>query len=1592
VSWALDNLAGDLLDALEYAPDGVVITDLRGTITYVNAVFTEMTGYSFDEAVGQNPRILKSGNQDPRIYKELWGTITRGECWRGELINRRKDGSHYTEEMRINPVRDPRGEISSFIAIKRDVTEDRKRQEAQSLLAAIVENADDAIIAFSPEGVIRSWNRGAETLLGYKPEEMIGKHGFAIVPADRQTRMAACLKRVGQGRTLSHYEGQCQRKNGVRATISINGSPIKSADGEVTAIVLSMHDITDRKRTQERLVESEERFRVIADACPAVLWVTDPHGGLQFVNKAYRKFFGKNIEEVKDDKWQVEVHPEDAGAYVGNFLAAVRDRLPYRAEARVRRADGEYRLIGSYGEPRLSASGEFQGHVGLSADITDRKRAEKAVAESQALAQSTIDALSSTICVLDETGKIITVNQAWRNFVSANGRTLADGDWDTIEENDSLGEGSNYLDVCDSVTGECAAEAGAFARGIRAVLQGEQQEFVREYACNSSTEERWFIGRATRFFVGSLPRVVVEHVDISERKRAEAAINAAKLKAEEEARRQAFQYSLIRAIYRVSPNGIVVLSEDGKVISHNEVFPEVWGIPQESEPFVGDGSDGKERGAGLLEAAIASTKDPERFIQRAQELLANPDADDHTEFELKDGRTLECHSSCLRGEKNENMGRVIYFRDITAKKQGIEEVKKSEEKFRQLAENIQECFWIMSPPSPEILYVSPAFEHIWGLSCEELYRSPMLWSQSVIADDRALAQSIHERRLQGEAVEAQYRIRSERGDLKWIRTRSYPVLNGAGETVRIVGVAEDITYRKLGEEALRRSEAEFRTLFETANDQILIVRLEDGRILEANEVGCRRLGYSREELLAMTVVDFDGRPDAGYLVELRAELLANKSCQFETIQIRKDGTRMPVEINTRLLEFRGELAGLCVVRDISERKEAEEANLRAKQAAEEASKAKSQFLANMSHEIRTPLNGIIGMTGLLFDTGLSSEQLHYAEAVRDSGETLLGLVNNVLDFSKIEANKIELEIVDFDLQSIRDDLASIFGAHAHAKGLELCSIVDMELPTYFRGDAGRLRQIMTNLVGNAIKFTDSGEVSVRVSIDEESGGDCLLRYSVRDTGIGIAADKFDNLFDEFSQVETTTTREFGGTGLGLAISKRLVEKMGGEMGVSSEAGKGSEFWFTVRLGRAEAPAGAGGENKLAACLKGLRVLIVDDNATSREIVRTLTSFWEMRPTVVEGGPWALHALYKGLKEDDPYRIAIIDMQMPGMDGKAVGLAIKADPRHAGIGIILMTCVGEHRCKELEEHRGSIGCVTKPVGRRSLLRQLHRLVACAGVSEGCAELAESETAVEAGGRPLRKLAAKARVLVAEDNFTNQEVTLGILKKLGLHADAVENGAEAVKLLETVPYDLVLMDLRMPVLDGLGATRRIRDAGSAVLNHAIPIVAISANVQQSDRDLCAKAGMNGFISKPVSPESIRDAVEQFVVKIGAQEPGHPMPNPLPQSTVAELPVFDREAVLARLMGDEELAAKIVEGFIQETPRLLESMRELAAAGDAIACGRLAHAIKGAAANVGGERLRQVAYEMEKMGEAGDLAGVVERMEGLACAFDALQQAMA
>lgn len=634
----------------------------------------------------------------------------------------------------------------------------------------------------------------------------------------------------------------------------------------------------------------------------------------------------------------------------------------------------------------------------------------------------------------------------------------------------------------------------------------------------------------------------------------------------------------------------------------------------------------------------------------------------------------------------------------------------------------------------------------------------------------------------------------------------------------------------------------------------------DGHFKRTNPSVNEILGYTDEELRAGTIILLIARADRTRV--LRAMYRLAKGIQSLSIEcncVRSDGTEIPILWNTtRSADGTGFYA---TGHDITDRKLAERQLLAAKEAAESAMKAKSDFLATMSHEIRTPMNGVIGMNGLLLDTPLNAEQREFAESVRNSAENLLTIINDILDFSKIEAGKLLFEELDFNLVETIEGTLEMLAEKAQSKGIELLGSVDSKVPKHLKGDPGRLRQILTNLAGNGIKFTDEGEVLLRASLIDENAEDAAIRFEITDTGIGIPLEAQQRLFQSFSQADSSTTRKYGGTGLGLAICKKLVAQMEGEIGVDSEDGKGTTFWFTVKL--AKQKNAIPDDRILNLDLSGKRVLVVDDNDTNRQILHHQVSAWRMPNEGAADGFEALDRLREAARTGQHYDVALLDMQMPGMDGMTLAKTIKQDPSIAKTHLIILTSLGNHFTSDELAKAGTEAYLVKPLKQSRLFDTLVNVLS---VDSGLEDSDKKSSPTPKESAP--PFIAR-KVLVAEDNQVNQRIAVAQLKKLGCTVDVAANGIEVLEMLPRLGYDFVLMDCQMPEMDGYEATRSIRkreQQGGKACRWKSPmvVIAVTANAMQGDREKCVEAGMDDYITKPMRGDDLRRVLERWSPK--------------------------------------------------------------------------------------------------------------------------------
>lgn len=1002
----------------------------------------------------------------------------------------------------------------------------------------------------------------------------------------------------------------------------------------------------------------------------------------------------------------------------------------------------------------------------------------------------------------------------------------------------------------------------------------------------------------------------------------------------------------------------------------------------------------------------------------------------------------------------DDAGQLLHFvaieTDITEQKQMEHQLRESRERFELAVKGSNDGLWDWNICTGMVFY-SPRWMEQLGYEPDELPPTVETFDQLLHPADADRVWGDIESAHMGVTKEysSEFRMRHKDGGWRWILSRGVVVMDENGDAIRMAGCHTDVTPQKRSAEALRQAEEKYRCIFENSTMGIFQTTPQ-GRYLSVNTALARIYGYeSVEDLLASVTsirrqvyVDPERRPQFVEAVESAGEV-----ADFESEIYRKDGSVIWISENARVV--RDESGAVAyyegTIQDITRRKTAEAGLLkameeadaaraaaeqiraaaerareeaeRAREDAERANRAKSQFLANMSHEIRTPLNGVIGMAELLLRRGgLNDQQLRYAQVIQSSANSLLSLINDVLDFSKIEAGKMELSTVETDVRTVVEDVAEMLAPRASGKGIEFLSQVSSVVPARLMADPDRLRQILVNLANNAIKFTEHGEVVVRVTCEQKPDreGRRTVRFSVTDTGVGIPADRMDRLFKSFSQVDASDTRKYGGTGLGLAIAKQLSELMGGTIGVESRVGEGSTFWFTARLAEVRSSHATARHlhANTAARIKGARILAVDDNPVYREILKEQFAGWGLAVTLAGNGNEALDQLRQAAQTGKPFDVAVVDMVMPGMNGAELAKQVVADPVVSTTPLLMLTSLDNPFDPEQMRKAGFRAFLTKPVRQSQLFDAVVDALAADLPATGSESSTEQATVGSTQASPLKGL----RVLLAEDNEINQEVACELLRGYGCEVEVANNGQRALLAVTQKRFDVVLMDCQMPELDGFEATRGIRQlerAGRQFCDAGrLPIIALTANAIEGDRQRCLAAGMDGYVTKPVDPDLLEKALRQTVRRSAPSPdsravvepkptparapetdsaaphpsaalpstPAHSSSGAAPSMDSAELPV-DLPSLMNRCRGKGPLVEKLLSKLAEQLPQQLDAIRRTVEQNDLSSLAKLAHAVKGSAANLSADPLKRAAAELERAGSTRDEASVEALMNAFA-----------
>lgn len=1041
--------------------------------------------------------------------------------------------------------------------------------------------------------------------------------------------------------------------------------------------------------------------------------------------------------------------------------------------------------------------------------------------------------------------------------------------------------------------------------------------------------------------------------DLTERKRAEAILR------ESEERFQAFMHN--------SPVVAFIKDVEGRFVYVNSVMEQKFQVPAEAMRGKTDFDwlpKEVAEAVAAVDRAVLESGEPRQLVEQ----VPTPDGIVHEWLVMK-FRINTADGGKLLG------GVAI---DVGEQKRAERALQQSERQFRDLFDDAPVAYHELDLAN-RITRVNTTELTMLGYTLDEMVGRSV---SDFIVEDR-LAEAVPTE-LAGELRFETYQRVFRRKD-----GRKIPVLmrhklmtDAEGAVCGLRSTLQDISALKRTEQDLREAEEKYRGIFENAIEGIFQSTAE-GSYMSVNPALADILGYDSPDELAGTVTHIAKqlyvRP--GRRAEFAA-LMQEKGfvSDFESQVFRKDGSVIWISERARavrdndgkLLYYEG------TVEDITGRRGSEEAIKMARDAALESARLKSEFLANMSHEIRTPMNGIIGMTGLLLDTELTPKQRDFGRTISSSADSLLTIINDILDFSKIEAGMLVFEEIDFQLGTVVEGSTELLAARAATKNVELASLVYNDVPTALRGDPGRVRQVLTNLIGNAVKFTEKGEVVVRANCQDENDTHALIRFSVTDTGIGIDAETQARLFQAFVQADGSTTRRFGGTGLGLAICKQLVQRMEGEIGVTSTPGKGSTFWFTARF----AKQAAGSALPRRAQLQNLRVLTVDDNQTNRTILSHLFSAWGMREQQANNGNEALSILHSEAARGKNFDVAVLDVQMPGMDGIELARTIKKDPRFSATRIVMLTSVDRHEDPEALREAGVEAYLTKPVKQSQLFDCLSMVMAEGAERPECKSSLITLPQKAPVAQPLADV--HLRILIAEDNPVNQKVAVYQLQKLGFLADVVENGRLALEALARKSYDVVLMDCQMPELDGYAATRALR-VSEAGKRHTW-IIAMTAHSLEGDREKCIAAGMDDYVSKPVKPGDLQAALTRFRGLAAVQRATQQAraPGTIDPHVIAAFREMEVE-------GEESMLSKLIDVFLENTPRVLNEVRAALTGKSTSEIELAAHALKGSCSNFGAERMRASCERLEEVARAGELEEAKEWIEKVEKEFEYVRIAL-
>ncbi|MEW6534776.1 MAG: PAS domain S-box protein [Candidatus Auribacterota bacterium] len=1397
-----------------------------GTITYANEVCCKYFGLKLEDIIGQRFQTYLTEDERDKANRHIAQLTPTNPVGVNEQKYVSPSGEVRWQQWVNRLICNERGEPVEVLSVGRDVTKqftmEQALRDSEQKMRSLLNSMEDLVFVIDTNGTfIDFYQNPLKEDLFLPPEQLLKQKVSEVLPVHLSKLILNALDTVSKTRDSAHIEYPLLSNGEIKwydATIT----PVINDNNQIQSYMTVCRNTTDRRNAELALRESEEKYRSLFDTSPDGIVITDQRGNIIDANTAFQNMIGYSLDELKKmtpsditpQKWlQVEMNlipkfiESGSGSYEKEFIRKDGSVFPILLTIWV--------IKDVSGAPV---------HIGaFVCDITERKKAENEQKKNQLFLQELINTIPTPVFYQDLEGKYQGCNSAFEKFTG-------------LPRNKIIGE---------TVTSLFNPNVSVFFKEMYSkLLQEKELQIVEGSIANAEGIMREVVVHKAPFTditSGRITGVVGIMVDITERKQMEEEIKKFKI---------------------ISDNanyGVVISDLNGRFHYINQYFAEVHG-------FTVPETIGQNLRLFHTEDQI---KDMLSLINPLETNGFNAKEIWHTK---RDGTEFPMlmNGVIIRDDTGTPLYLASTAIDITDRKQAELELRRKTEEQDILLDNIQTQIWYLTNIRTYGA-VNAAHAHFIGKTKHDLQGKDIY---DVLPKDEAdiCVAGNYEIFKHRHQIHTEEWLTNAHGEKRLLRITKTPKLDEYGQVEFVVGSGEDITERKLIEEKIRELNERFLKAFEVNPMAMAISTTEEGRFIEVNSSFLKTLGFKREDVIGKTSIELDMMTEQirkQALEELtKKRFLRNYEIQFRAKNHRKiDGLLYGVSINLGEQE-----CFISVFVDITERKRQERALQRAKENAEAmnielkraikhaehmakqaeiANAAKSDFLARMSHEIRTPLNGVMGFTGLLLETSLQPDQRHFVETVRNSSNALLAIVNDILDYSKIEAGKLDVENLDFDLLMVIEEMIDLLAIKAYKKSLNFSYTIDHDVPLNLRSDPGRIRQILTNLIDNAVKFTQEGEVTLHISVENEDKDSVIVLFSVKDTGIGIPEDQKENVFGAFNQADPSMTRRFGGTGLGLAIAKRLVDILGGQIGVETKENKGSTFWFTAPFDKQQ-----GARVTILSHIQNFTdktILVADTVKTNRQHICSLLKKCNVMCAQADSQTQVTEILSQYRDLNRPIDIALIDSSVAKTNPNFLNLIKTASLFDSTLFVSITPVDQLWKVDELKKE-GYSAHLTRPLKYTQFFECLEALIKQQ-------RKVRAKDAFIYDGEASNATFHKERILVAEDNVATQQTVIKKLEKIGYHADGVANGLEAIKSLETTPYDLVLMDVNMPDMDGFEATRMIRYNQSEVQDHSIPIIGMIIPARKQDREKCLECGMDGYIFKPIQQSKLSDVVSKF-----------------------------------------------------------------------------------------------------------------------------------